>query len=134
MQYILIIAWCGLVAYLAKKKGRNPFLYGGLCLIVSPLIMLIVVLCVSDKNKMAQNVQGMDAAPYGNGQPIDLDESQYTIEDEPQPETYTESPTYLDSQVEIYSAPVGPTCPACGSAVKEGAKFCENCGWNLEEK
>lgn len=50
--FILWIVLCALTAAIAEKKGRKGLGYFLISVFLSPLIGLIVVACVSDRNKI----------------------------------------------------------------------------------
>ena len=96
-----IALWALIPGFIAKKKGRSFLGYYLLSFLITPLITMIITLCVSDLNE----------------------ENKVTVIDMTTKEILNNSP-----ENNIIEAPKKNWCRYCGHIINPGDNFCGNCG------
>jgi len=107
MNYASIIGialWALIPGFIAKKKGRSFWGYYFLSFVITPLISMIVTLCLSSKVADAN------------------DEVVATVSVE----------EVITSEPEIVESSKANCCKHCGAELIEGSEFCSSCGSKVE--
>lgn len=107
--YLLGIAlWALIPGFIAKNKGRNFWGYFFLSFLISPLITIIIILCLSDKT------------------------SEYYYKHPPRPNPcpdHPEAPSNNGTAFVAYSTSDGVCfCRKCGERMIPDSRFCGKCG------
>ena len=122
--YIVIaVLWCIVPGCIAKHKGRSFWAYFGLSLLITPLITIIITLCIKKRTRLPAPAFSsvIDLDPLHPHSPEKL------ITEEPE-ETPPPRTDELPKQ--------GPIrfCRYCGYELIEGSVYCSRCGRRLTEE
>ncbi len=123
MGFIGIALWALIPGFIAKKKGRNFWGYYFLSFLISPLITMIITLCLSkkDDNPLLRRTESLNECKSCGYRAKKL----FTVcpkcgKDTKQNIYLNEEPTIDVDQILF--------CRKCGEKLIESGKFCSKCG------
>lgn len=138
-----------LAGHLAKKKGRSFWGFFALGYILSPLLSLLIVLCLKPRqpdtapdaepspdapaDEPAQAPISMDNTPSGDA-PMTPSASESADQSAAAETTILHVPDVPPAPVSV--PPVPPAvrfCSRCGAQLTPGSRFCDSCGHNLDD-
>ena len=114
-----IAAWAIVPGIIAKNKGRSFWGYFFLSFLITPLITIIITLCLSKKNEEAAKPE-----PAQNNSAPKMVAARNAGELEPM--NYVEPQRALEAEPRSYRS--ARFCRQCGSKLIEGSEFCSYCG------
>lgn len=138
MEIIGWLAFCAIVGYWAKERGRSPLLWGVLSIFISPLLAGVALAMMQDK-RQAEDIAKSQMDTVQLRDRIALNENETNARISKVEEKVQHIENAAQNTVKINGTELSPLiegtkiCPYCGETIKQNAIKCRYCGAEIKE-
>jgi RNA polymerase subunit RPABC4/transcription elongation factor Spt4 len=130
--------FCGVVAYFASERGRNPVLWGLLAVVISPILAGLFLVLMKDLSveeeidELDKKTENIQREVKSNQEYNEQEREQLKKQLGAGEETNTDDK--LDGETSSQALEAGKIeCLECGEYITEAANYCVHCGAEATE-
>lgn len=126
-----IALWALIPGFIAKKKGRSFWGYYFLSFVITPLITMIITLCLRNISLDAANEESLKLTEPTNTTGLSGEHRSF---EHPIDNEVNSLPEENQSSDPICTIPPIQYCRKCGFKLIDESDFCSNCGTPIEKR